>query len=150
MLQALATMNRALTRAQVAMLSGMSAKSGTFTTYLGNLRTAGYIIDADSGKIEATPEGVSYLGGQFGDTPRSLQAIADLFRKSLRAGAWRMLEVLLANPKDRIVRAALAEAAGMSPDSGTFTTYLGNLKSTGLVSATRSDVGIAYDMLELV
>ena len=131
------------------MLSGMSAKSGTFTTYLGNLRGAGFIDDVGS-NISITDAGIAFLGGNFGQTPHTVDEIANLFHKSLRAGAWRMLEILLQSPTRGFTRTELAELAGMSVNSGTFTTYLGNIKSTGLVAVTRQDIRIAPSMLELV
>lgn len=149
MLQGLATMSGHLTRAQVGMLAGMSTKSGSFTTYLSNLRRAGFINDIDAG-IYITDAGLKFLNGDFGDTPRTTQAVANLFRKSLRAGAWRMLGILIADPRRQFTRAELAEAAGIAPTSGSFTTYLSNIRNTGLVATTRQHVRIAEAMLELL
>ena len=68
----------------------------------------------------------------------------------LRDGAWRMLEALMARPRDRVSRSILADLAEMDVKGGSFRTYLSDIKRTGLVTTTRQDVGIAPGMLELV
>lgn len=146
MLQALATMDRDLNRGQIAMLSGMSLKSGTFTTYLGDLRREGLIVDAGA-NFAITTTGVAYLNGNFGDTPRTPQAIADLFRTSLRSGAWRMLQAVMYAHPGPVSRDALAVQAEMSDRSGTFTTYLGDLKRTGMVVVSGGEIRLSDDML---
>lgn len=144
MLQALATMNRDLTRGQVAMLSGMSHRSSTFSTYLTDLRREALIEDRDS-SVSITAAGVAYLGGNYGDTPRTMDAVARLFESRLRAGAWRMMTVILKHVT--ISRSELAAAAEMSNRSSTFSTYLTDLKRTGMVTVEHGEIRLNDDLV---
>jgi hypothetical protein len=119
-------------RSQLGLLAGMSSKSGTFSTYLGALRSAGYIAD-DGGRLVATEEGVDALGHDYEPLPTGAD-LADYWLGRMGGGGKRrMLEVLLEAGADGLTRQALADAADLSAASGTFSTYLGHLRSLKLV-----------------
>lgn len=117
--------------AQVATLTGFSSNGGTFKTYIGDMKRGGFIEIRD-GLVYATREGVESLGGSIPPAPTSHKEVMDIWRQALRAGAYRMLEAVVANP-DGIDRDSLADAVSMEANGGTFKTYLGDLRRNGLI-----------------
>lgn len=69
-----------------------------------------------------------------------------MWRGALRAGAFRMLEAVVAAGKDGISREAIADAVNMEKTGGTFSTYLGDLRRNGLITE-RGGIAIANDIL---
>jgi hypothetical protein len=131
MLQELAARHpRGWTRRQLGALANISYKSGTFSTYLGVLKSSGYVTE-ECGEVFATPEGVELFPVKPTATTHE-EAMAQ-WGATLKAGARRMLEVIVAAGEDGIHRANVADAANMVASSGTFSTYLGTLKGRGLV-----------------
>lgn len=128
LLAALATFApKALTRAQVATLAGLSVKGGTFGTYLSLLKTNG-LIDVAGDGIRLIGEGVHYPGG---DTPRTREQIIALWNKHLPAGARAMLRCVV--DEGPISRDLLGHRTNIEPSGGTFGTYLSLLTTNGLV-----------------
>lgn len=132
MLRALASLGHPMTRAQVATLAGLSPRSGTFSTYLGDLRGAGFIEEAADKTVQISGQGLAYLDGDY-EPPASAEELAELWKSKLRAGARRMLDHLLEMHPAWCTRIELAEAIEMSTRSGTFSTYLGDLRRNGLI-----------------
>lgn len=132
MLRALASMHpRALTRAQVATLAGLSPQSGTFSTYLGDLRGAGYIEDNGAREVAITKAGLVAAGAV--PKPQTATQLREMWSSKFRAGARRMLHVLMARYPKGLTRDELAKQVEISVESGTFSTYLGELSNNGLV-----------------
>lgn len=69
-----------------------------------------------------------------------------MWRKSLRSGAFAMLEAIVAAGASGIGRQGVADAVGMSAAGGTFSTYLGDLRRNGLITE-RDKVCTATDIL---
>lgn len=132
-------------RAQVGALTKFSPKGGTFNTYLGDLRRAGYIEERDK-LVYATEAGILHLGADVPSAPTSHEEAMALWREALRAGAFRMLEAIVEAGRDGMDRASLAAAVGMERSGGTFNTYLGDLRRNGLITESRG-VAIANDIL---
>lgn len=132
-------------RAQVGALTGFAPKGGTFNTYLGDLRRGGYMEERE-GLVYATDAGIQHLGAEIPPTPTSHEEAMALWRGALRAGAFRMLEVVVSAGKAGIGREAIAEAVGMERKGGTFNTYLGDLRRNGLITESRG-VAVANDIL---
>jgi len=124
-----------LTRAQLATLARMKSTSGTFSTYLSNLRQAGYLDERD-GYLEATADGRAVLGAGPAFAPLTATQVRDQWRQAMRAGARRILDTLVDAYPASVTRVELAHAAGLEPTSGTFSTYLSNLRRNGLVHET--------------
>lgn len=121
-----------LTRAQLATLARMKSTSGTFSTYLSNLRR-GKLLDEHDRLLEITDSGLETLGANRPDLITATQ-VQDQWRQAMRAGARRMLDVLIDRYPSGISRADLAQAVDMEVSSGTFSTYLSNLRSNGLTT----------------
>lgn len=118
-----------LTKTQLATLSEMT-ESGTFSEYLGALRRNGF-IDENRAGVTATNNGVQALNGNIPPRPSSTAELVAAWSRQLKAGARRMLDVLIqAYPKGR-TRESLAKSTGMT-NSGTFSEYLSKLRRNGL------------------
>jgi hypothetical protein len=129
MLRVLCAAGRPISRAELAVLSVMN-ESGTFTTYLGNLRGAGMVTDSEGRLVYATAKGREAIP-DCGTLPTCAELVQSWGSKGLRAGARRMLEELVnAYPKG-LTREELAERTQHAL-SGTFTTYLGNIVGSNL------------------
>lgn len=132
-------------RAQVGTLTGFSPKGGTFNTYLGDLRR-GRFIEEHGGLVYATETGAAHLGTDVPKKPTSHDAVMAMWRKALRAGAYRMLEVIVEAGAGGIDRQAIADTVDMQKSGGTFNTYLGDLRRNGLITEAWG-TAVANDIL---
>lgn len=122
-----------LTRKQVAMLSHLSHKSGTFSNYLADLRRARFMVD-QNGMMTITEAGFSFLGDDVPEQPQGTAALMAMWRGSLNLGAYRMLEAVVDCYPDGLTRTELAEAVDLSAKSGTYSNYLADLRRAGLLN----------------
>lgn len=119
-------------RSQVGALTGFAPSGGTFTTYLGDLKRGGY-IEERTGLVYAAGAAFDLLGTDVPAAPTTHEDIMAMWRKALRAGAYRMLEAVVAAGQSGMTRQDLASTVNMEVTGGTFTTYLGDLRRNGLV-----------------
>jgi len=120
-----------LSRVQVATLSDISPKSGTFSDYLSSIKRAGLVVE-EHGKVELTTAGQGEMGGELGagaPSPAELQA---MWGRKLKAGARRMLDALMEVHPDGLSREELADRSEIARSSGTFSDYLSSLKRNAL------------------
>lgn len=137
--------DRGLTRSQLVALAGVQ-KGGTFSTYIGELLRAELVEERD-GRVWATPGGIDYLGGDVPAQPRTPEEILQRWRGEFRAGAQRMLDIIVEAYPRSVFRNELSERAGIEK-GGTFSTYLGELKRAELIQE-RGD-GLYAIVLDLV
>lgn len=119
-----------MTEGQLRPLAKM-AKSGTYGTYKSILLTNRF-IESRGDLLYATASGVAAIGKGRIPVPRTTAEVLALWEPRLKAGARRMLRVLVGHRGRPISRDTLAREAGMNT-SGTFGTYLSLLKTAGLV-----------------
>ncbi len=129
MLAAISSARRPLTRSQIALLAGISPRTGTFASYLSTLRTRALIQYDGASLIGITQAGVDLAGVPPAATTAELRA---LWRSKLRGGEARMLDILIGLYPEGTDRADLAERSGVSPRTGTFASYLSTLNTNGL------------------
>lgn len=110
-----------------------SPKGGTFNTYLGDLRRAAF-IEERRGLVYATEAGVTSLGDKLPAKPTSHDEAMAQWRQALRAGAFKMLEAVVAAGPRGLVRQEIADEVSMESKGGTFNTYLGDLRRNGLLA----------------
>lgn len=120
------------TRSQVGALTRFSPKGGTFNTYLGSLRRAGFIEEREN-LVYATEAGIEALGDKVPAAPKTHEEAMDQWRAALKAGAFRMLEAIVLAGQSGISREGVAVAVDMERTGGTFNTYLGTLRRNGLI-----------------
>ena len=132
-----------LTKSQWGTVARLKTTGGTWSTYLSDIRRAGF-LDENTAGYTLTDAGFDYLGGRPDPlTPRELQ---DHYRSVLRRGAAAMLDALINAYPDSLTREQLGAAADMATTSGTFSTYLSDLTRNGL--ARKTDTGlVATDIL---
>jgi len=131
MLTALAQRPQGLSAQQLGVRAGLSSKSGTFDTYLGRGRAAGW-MEGSRDRLTITAAGIAALG-TYEDLPTGRELLSYWQGELGASGASRMLSALAdAYPKP-LTRAELADRAGLTGNSGTFDTYLGRLRRLELV-----------------
>lgn len=129
-----------LTRAQLGTLVGITPSGGTYGTYFGTLKRLGFLTEAANGDVEITKEGLDYVGTDVPPAPATTRELLDRWRKSLKAGAAEMLDVLVAVHPQGMTRHDLGERTGITATGGTFGTYLGILRRNGLVEVQGDEV----------
>jgi hypothetical protein len=118
-------------RAAIAGLVGVSWDTGTFRTYLSQLRAAGFIADHADGRVSLTAGGRAQASEEGLPTTRA--ELHSTWLAKLGGTPARMLEVLLAAYPDAVDRAELGAAVNVDHTTGTFRTYLSQLRSPGLI-----------------
>ena len=130
----------------------MSAKSGTFNTYVSALK---------NGKQDEFPPLVSYEAGAMlaltaegraaAESTVSINSITDLhdaWKKQVKNSTQRlMLEIIIANHPRPVSRQVVADTLDMSSSSGTFNTYISGLKSLGIIKYGPDKTLLATDLL---
>jgi hypothetical protein len=119
-----------LSKAQWGTVAKIKHTSGTFSTYLGELRRAG-LIDEDAAGFTLTEAGFAYLGGR--PAPITAAELQQHYLSILRSGAARMLRAVMDAYPEGLTRDQIGAAAGVTATSGTFSTYLGELRRNGLI-----------------
>jgi hypothetical protein len=122
-----------LTKKQLGVRAGLSSSSGTFGTYLGRLRSSGWIEGSES--LRLTEAGAEALG-HYEPLPEGTELLEYWLRELGSSGAGRMLSVLAEAYPEALMREELGARAQISHSSGTFGTYLGKLRTLELVEGS--------------
>ena len=138
-LRVLVAHGRPATMRQWATLAGLSAKGGTWSTYVSRLRTSGYLGAGVGGTWFVNDAGRA-AAGEVGPPPSSEELVGRWCEAVGAGAAGRMLAVLAGRYPATVDREALAEELGLAASGGTFGTYLSRLVSNGL--ATRLPEGV--------
>lgn len=126
-----------LSRAQLSTLTGYSTRS--ISTYLGALRPTG-TIDANRDGVNITEGGLVFLGDDLPPAVRTTAEMVTLWKPKVGKGPALILDLLVTAyvEGNGISRAALGKTTGYSERS--ISTYLGKLRTNGLVTTGRGDV----------
>ena len=135
-----------ISKARMAAIAVMSRKSGTFGTYLGNLKREG-LIEGNGVSFVATEAGVE-AAGEVEELPTDPDSLVDMWANIVKGGAARMLRVLADAYPNFVTRQELGEQAGLTYDSGTFGTYLSTLKRNGLAVVEGGQIKAADELYE--
>ncbi|MEX2439704.1 MAG: hypothetical protein WD739_07465 [Actinomycetota bacterium] len=108
----------------------MKITGGTFGTYFSVLKREA-LIEQSGNELTITERGLDFLGVTPAAPPTTRDVLA-MYRSRLKAGARRMLDLLVDAYPGWITREELAAAVEMEPTGGTFGTYLGHLRRNGL------------------
>lgn len=128
-----------LTRTQLGTLSGFTPSGGTFNTYFGDLKRRGFVTEDSSKNVVVTQEGMDYVG-EVPKSPRTHEEIMAMWRRNLRAGEMRILEVLVDAYPECLSREELANSSEFTFTGGTFITYLGILKRNALITISGQEI----------
>jgi hypothetical protein len=126
------------TKSQLAALTKMSPRSGTYGTYISLLKSNG-LIQITGQDVSLTDTGRGYVG-DTSTSPQTTDEIIDMWRGNLTGGARRMFETLVSYYPSELTRDELGSETDMSPGSGTFGTYLSSLKRNGLIEVNGSNI----------
>jgi len=121
---------RGIDRQRLALLCGMTPRSGTFTSYVSKAKSGGY-VSIEGNRLRVTSAGKTRANGSFVAWPSSDELFAQ-WLGAFPGKAQDMFRVIYEHP-DGIDRGDVAEAVGMSERSGTFTSYLSKLCSKNVV-----------------
>lgn len=116
-----------ITEGQMRAQAGMK-DSGSYASYKSSLRTQGLAEQRD-GLWYATQTGIDFLGESI-PSPRTTEEVLAIWNPKLKAGARRMLEVLI-NWGTFIDDETLRNESGMS-DSGSYASYKSSLRTAQL------------------
>lgn len=126
-----------LTKTQVATLAGLSPSSGTFSTYLSQLRSAGCLVEDAAGGFGISQSGQQTLGESVSQ-PASTAELVEQWSAKLPGTVTQMLRELVSVFPQTMSKEQLGERVSITPTSGTMSTYLSKLRSNGLVVVDRS------------
>jgi hypothetical protein len=118
-------------RSQLALLSEIAISGGTFRTYLGRACTHGW-VDKQGKRLRITAEGLDALG-TFPPMPSGAALVEHWLSWCGGGGQRRMLEETLRAGPAGIDPDVLAVRAKVERAGGSFRTYLGRLRTAGLV-----------------
>lgn len=120
-----------ITKARMGAIAVLSYKSGSFSTYLSNLKR-NELLEGNGKEFTITEKGLE-VAGDVDQIPTDPNALVDLWVGVVKGGAGRMLKALAEVYPGELSREELGEAAEMSSTSGSFTTYISTLKRNGLI-----------------
>lgn len=134
---------RGLTRDELAIRACISAKGGTFGTYLSRMRLAGELKEEagrlypgpNAGSAQEVPDPsspadrIDYWSGKIGGAGRLLRMLADVWPRS-------------------VTRAELADWADLEQTGGTFGTYLSRMRSRGLATVDGAELRATPELME--
>ncbi len=128
MLEVAAAFPDGISKRALSTYSGV-IMGGTFSDYLSALRTSGLISETADGLVLVTGSGQARAGARRRPTTRE---ILELWTPKLKAGARRMLEILVDLRGQDVEKRDLSAKAGIA-QGGTFSDYLSSLRTKGLV-----------------
>ena len=146
MLRALLVMRGTrLTARQLGTLSGLSSSSGSFATYIANLRALN-LVASDAEGLALTDLGRKTARERGGDLPGATD-IVEAWLGRMPAGARRIFGVVRRFGKAS--RGLIASETGLSASSGSFSMYIADLVGNGLLERRGQDfiVGQAIEAL---
>jgi len=135
-----------VTKAQLATLSHLSVKGGTFSTYFGVLKRRSLLAEEFGGRITITDAGMAVSPPP--SEPLTRDGTIGMWMRSLRAGERKMLQFLIdAYPGYRTYD-EVGQATQITPQGGTFGTYLGVLARNGLVEKQGRSARASHALME--
>lgn len=133
-----------MTEGQWRVAAGFK-NSGTWSTYRGRLLGAGR-IEQRGDVWFATDQGVADLGDHVPTMPPPGKELVEFWISRI-SGVGPILRRLADVYPEAIARDQLAADVGQVPTSGTYSTYLGRLRTPGLIEVTRDKMVRASPML---
>lgn len=126
-----------ITRDQLGLRAGYSVTSGSYSTALSRLRELG-LISGPSRAIVSSPEGVRRVADTMYQPPLVPAELVGYWAEKVGGAAGTILLVATAAYPNALSREELAERAGYSPTSGSYSTTLGRLRSLHLLDGCRA------------
>jgi hypothetical protein len=118
------------TKSQLGALCRIKAKGSTFSSYLSNLRQAGF-VDERGDQLFASEKGLAQFTTR--PTPMMREEVIERWKRVLKAGARKMLDIIIEAGSEGIHRASLADLVNIDVGGSTFSSYVSNLNTSGLI-----------------
>ncbi|HEX8380650.1 MAG TPA: DUF87 domain-containing protein [Allosphingosinicella sp.] len=134
-----------VTQAQWATIAGFAKTGGTWKTYRGALLRAGYVEQRD-GLFHATEAGLAAAGVEPQPLPPPGPDLARFWGERI-PGARKMVDMLAKRWPHFVTKEGLAADLGMAADGGTFKTYLGRIRSNGLLEEQKKRVRLTVAVM---
>lgn len=136
-----------ISRSRMAILSQMSASSGSFRTHIATLKREGLMVGAGD-QFTLTADGAAQAGDMT--IPTDPDELIEFWANILGSGggAARIFRQVCKAYPNPIDRDTLADQAGMTSSSGSFRTYLATLKRNGLIEYHGATVCATKEIFE--
>jgi hypothetical protein len=144
MLVALAQQPQGLSAGSLGIRAGLSPNSGTFSNYLSELKSPGW-VEGERTHFQITEAGFAALG-DYEPLPTGRALLEYWLHKMGDSGKARMLQALAEVYPNALTAEELGAAANISPNSGTFSNYLSELKTLELVQGDRGELRLAEEL----
>ena len=132
---------REITKVQMSLLSGYSAKSGSFRNAICQLNQVN-LLERVNGNIKLKEVNAEFTEEEFGEITK------ELWSKSLGICSKKIFEFLLEN-EEEFTKEEVAERVGYSPTSGSFRNSVCQLNSLGLIQRNNGSIKINPEILDL-
>lgn len=129
----------AWTQRQLGSLTGYPHTKSTYRTYRSRL-TSGGLIEIMGEDARITPAGLALFGDAIPAAPADHAAVMAMWRASLPAGSYAMLEAVVAAGPAGLTQDEMAQRSGYDRESSTYRTYRSRLTSNGLLKITGETV----------
>ncbi|MFA5403305.1 MAG: DUF87 domain-containing protein [Ignavibacteria bacterium] len=130
-----------ITKARIGAIAILSTRSGTFSSYMSNLRLSGLLQDNGNDTYTITEEGLMHVG-----EIKMPDNLVEMWCGLLKLGARRMLKELEAIYPEGYTKEELGERSEISPQSGTFSSYLSTLRKNGLVKESGGKITMSEEL----
>lgn len=137
-LRALAQFPGPQPRKKVALMAKLKVGTGTYRDYVAALRKAELIVDHPNGDMEINAAGRAFIGPV--EKPKTSNELIQLWAPRLKAGARRMLDVLVQAYPKWVDRDSLGAAVNITNGTGTYRDYLAALRKAQLVEDGQGDL----------
>jgi hypothetical protein len=135
-------------KTQLALFAQASPKSSSYSNNLGHLNNQlGLIRYPSPGRVALTAEGRAIADAS--GAPTSTSELHDFVYSLVGGAKARLLEQLVAAYPAALNKQQLADAAGASPTSSSFSNNLGQLRSLGLIDYPQPGLIVALPVLFL-
>lgn len=133
-----------VSKQRLATLSGFTMSGGTFQAYLSELKKKGWV--KESGELLQITEDGDNAAIDVPPLPESTDALVDLWASKFRAGAAKMLRLLVEIYPQAVSKEELGERTGFTSSGGTFQAYLSELKNNGLAVVQDGEVKASEEL----
>lgn len=145
-LSVLAQFPQGRTPAQLALLTGYSARSSTISVVLSKLRRRDYVLHGQP--VRASVQGLSAIRGHYEELPTGRGLLEYWFRELGKTGR-AVLEVLVETYPHQTSLEEVASKTGYSPDSSTISVAMSRLRRLEIVKGwtLTQDFAEAVDLI---
>lgn len=134
------------TKSQIAIMTGYAGSGGGFNNAVSALRSAGYVVGASSGVLQATDAGIAALG-EYEPIPTGGRELLEHWKRHPSLGkAERSILDVLHEARSPMPKEEIAARAGYEATGGGFNNAMSRLKTLELINRDGSGFTIAQEL----